>query len=110
MVNRYKEQIETKNAFVKKFALDVYAAFDESYTMWLSAVQSIAELDALMGLAKGSMNMGGRHISLDSSTRILTNSLQSLPVDLFYWIKRRVLLNLRNYDILVLYQGKYSSV
>ncbi|KAL7314276.1 DNA mismatch repair protein msh6 [Mucor circinelloides] len=58
LVNRYKEQIETKNAFVKKFALDVYAAFDESYTMWLSAVQSIAELDALMGLAKGSMNMG----------------------------------------------------
>lgn len=40
----------------------MYAAFDESYTMWLSAVQSIAELDALMGLAKGSMNMGGKLI------------------------------------------------
>lgn len=52
--------METKNAFVKKFALQVYAAFDESYAMWLSAVQSIAELDALMGLAKGSMNMGGK--------------------------------------------------
>lgn len=52
--------METKNAFVKKFALQVYAAFDESYDMWLSAVHSIAELDALMGLAKGSMNMGGK--------------------------------------------------
>lgn len=45
---------------MKKFSLQMYAAFDESYTMWLSAVQSIAELDALMGLAKGSMNMGGK--------------------------------------------------
>ncbi|KAK4509250.1 Histone deacetylase hda1 [Mucor velutinosus] len=58
LVTEYRELMETKNAFVKKFALEVYAAFDESYGMWLSAVQSIAELDALMGLAKGSMNMG----------------------------------------------------
>ncbi|KAL9544155.1 hypothetical protein MBANPS3_007766 [Mucor bainieri] len=58
MVTEYRELMETKNAFVKKFALQVYAAFDESYDMWLSAVQSIAELDALMGLAKGSINMG----------------------------------------------------
>ena len=60
LVTEYKELMETKNAFVKKFALQVYAAFDESYAMWLSAVQSIAEIDALMGLAKGSMNMGGK--------------------------------------------------
>jgi DNA mismatch repair protein MSH6 len=60
LVIEYKELLETKNAFVKKFSLQVYAAFDESYIMWLSAVQSIAELDALMGLAKGSMNMGGK--------------------------------------------------
>ncbi|OAD06817.1 hypothetical protein MUCCIDRAFT_33695 [Mucor lusitanicus CBS 277.49] len=58
LVTEYRELMETKNAFVKKFALQVYAAFDESYDMWLSAVHSIAELDALMGLAKGSMNMG----------------------------------------------------
>lgn len=59
MVVEYKELLETKNAFVKKFSLQVYAAFDESYSMWLAAVESIAQIDALMGLAKGSINMGG---------------------------------------------------
>ncbi|EPB93010.1 hypothetical protein HMPREF1544_00084 [Mucor circinelloides 1006PhL] len=74
LVNSYKEQLETKNAFVKKFVLEVYATFDESYTMWLSAVQSIAELDALMGLAKGSMNMGEpacRPVLLDQEKSIV---------------------------------------
>jgi DNA mismatch repair protein MSH6 len=60
LVTEYKELLEKKNAFVKKFSLQVYADFDESYPMWLAAVQSIAELDALMGLAKGSINMGGK--------------------------------------------------
>jgi DNA mismatch repair protein MSH6 len=60
MVTDYKELLETKNAFVKKFSLLVYSAFDESYSMWLTAVQSIAHIDALMGLAKGSINMGGK--------------------------------------------------
>ncbi|KAG1088840.1 hypothetical protein G6F42_020152 [Rhizopus arrhizus] len=74
LVNSYKEQLETKNAFVKKFVLEVYATFDESSTMWLSAVQSIAELDALMGLAKGSMNMGEpacRPVLLDQEKSIV---------------------------------------
>ncbi|GAN01573.1 DNA mismatch repair protein Msh6 [Mucor ambiguus] len=74
LVTQYKELMETKNAFVKKFALQVYAAFDESYDMWLSAVQSIAELDALMGLAKGSMNMGEpacRPILLDQEKSVV---------------------------------------
>lgn len=38
----------------------MYAAFDQSFSVWLSAVKTIAELDALMGLAKGSMNLGGK--------------------------------------------------
>ncbi|KAI8987059.1 muts domain V-domain-containing protein [Pilobolus umbonatus] len=58
LVTQLKELLETKNAFVKKFAKIVYAEFDESYSTWLLAVQYIAELDALMGLAKGSKNMG----------------------------------------------------
>lgn len=40
--------------------MEVYASFDESYPMWLNAVKNIAELDALMGLAKGSVQMGGK--------------------------------------------------
>jgi DNA mismatch repair protein MSH6 len=60
MVSDYKELLETKNAFVKKFASEVYSAFDKSYSMWLAVVQSIAQIDALMGLAKGSINMGGK--------------------------------------------------
>ncbi|GAA5799547.1 hypothetical protein HPULCUR_004963 [Helicostylum pulchrum] len=58
LVLEFKELKETKNAFVKKFATQVYTKFDDSYPLWLSAVQNIAELDALMGLAKGSIQMG----------------------------------------------------
>ncbi|KAG2229179.1 hypothetical protein INT48_001749, partial [Thamnidium elegans] len=58
LVSEFKELKETKNAFVKKFAMQVYSNFDNSYPLWLSAVQNIAELDALMGLAKGSIQMG----------------------------------------------------
>ncbi|CEI93954.1 Putative DNA mismatch repair protein msh6 [Rhizopus microsporus] len=58
LVTKYKELLETKNEFVKKFSQQVYAHFDEFYPMWLSAVSTVAQLDALMGLAKGSMNMG----------------------------------------------------
>ncbi|KAI7900009.1 muts domain V-domain-containing protein [Cokeromyces recurvatus] len=74
MVIEYKELLETKNAFVKKFVLQVYASFDESYDMWLNAVQSIAQLDALMGLAKGSLNMGEpacRPILLDQEKSVI---------------------------------------
>lgn len=59
-MTKYKELLETKNEFVKKFSQQVYAHFDEFYPMWLSAVSTVAQLDALMGLAKGSMNMGGK--------------------------------------------------
>ncbi|KAK4509036.1 uncharacterized protein ATC70_007385 [Mucor velutinosus] len=65
----YKELME--------LAVQVYAAFNELYDVWLSAVQSIAELDALPALPKGSMNIGGkvsRHllviISYMRSTRV----------------------------------------
>ncbi|KAI8073459.1 muts domain V-domain-containing protein [Gilbertella persicaria] len=58
LVTTYKELLETKNEFVKKFALQVYRTFDASYATWLSAVQIIAHLDGLLGLAKGSMQMG----------------------------------------------------
>lgn len=42
------------------FELQVYAAFNESYPIWLLAVQSIAKLDALMSLARASMKLGGK--------------------------------------------------
>ncbi|KAI9280014.1 muts domain V-domain-containing protein [Sporodiniella umbellata] len=58
LVVTYKEQLETKNEFVKNFSKEVYACFDKFYTTWLCVVNTIAELDALMGLAKGSVNMG----------------------------------------------------
>ncbi|EIE86449.1 hypothetical protein RO3G_11160 [Rhizopus delemar RA 99-880] len=58
LVSEYKELLETKNEFVKTFSKQVYQHFDQSYPIWLSVVNTIAQLDALMGLAKGSMNMG----------------------------------------------------
>ncbi|KAI8377990.1 muts domain V-domain-containing protein [Radiomyces spectabilis] len=58
MVTQYKELLETKNAFIKNFTSEVYADFDQHYVMWLNAVQHIAQVDALVGLAKGSMNLG----------------------------------------------------
>lgn len=59
LVTEFKELKETKNAFVKKFSLKLYEAFDKSFPLWLSAVKIISEIDALMGLAKGSMQLGG---------------------------------------------------
>lgn len=84
LVSEFKELKETKNAFVKKFALQVYANFDESYPMWLAAIQNIAELDALMGLAKGSIQMGGniQNTSI-SNLYILITLYQNLLADLY---------------------------
>lgn len=78
LVTEYKEMLETKNAYVKKFSLEVFANFDSSYPMWLAAVQSIAQLDALMGLAKGSINLGGM-----SRVKLLGKCAVYL-IDLFY--------------------------
>ncbi|KAG1456250.1 hypothetical protein G6F56_006874 [Rhizopus delemar] len=74
LVTTYKEQLETKNEFVKNFAKEVYAQFDKFYPAWLSVVNSIAQLDALMGLAKGSMNMGEpacRPVLLDQERSVI---------------------------------------
>lgn len=74
LVEQYKEMLETKNMFVKKFAVEVYQSFDSIYSTWLSAVQKIAEIDALMGLAKGSMSMGEpacRPVLLDQEKSVI---------------------------------------
>ncbi|ORX63094.1 hypothetical protein DM01DRAFT_208046 [Hesseltinella vesiculosa] len=58
MVPDYKEQLEIKSSFIKNFASQVYAEFDGYYRMWLAAVDSLAQLDALLGLARGSARIG----------------------------------------------------
>ncbi|KAG0167716.1 DNA mismatch repair protein msh6 [Apophysomyces sp. BC1034] len=74
MVTKYKELLETKNGFIKNFTGEVYADFDKEYEMWLMAVQYIAQLDAIMGLAKASANLGEpacRPQLLDQETSVL---------------------------------------
>lgn len=94
LVTEYKEMLETKNAYVKKFSLEVYSNFDSSYPMWLAAVQSIAQLDALMGLAKGSINLGGifNVVLLDKWTVVyyICFIQQSLRVDPHLWTRKEV--------------------
>ncbi|KAF7722208.1 DNA mismatch repair protein msh6 [Apophysomyces ossiformis] len=74
MVTQYKELLETKNAFIKNFTSEVYADFDKDYNMWLTAVQFIAQLDAILGLAKASASLGEpacRPELLDQETSVL---------------------------------------
>ncbi|KAI8143577.1 muts domain V-domain-containing protein [Fennellomyces sp. T-0311] len=58
MVQKYKELLETRNAFIKDFTSKVYGEFDQHYQDWLAATQHIAHLDSLMSLAKGSAKLG----------------------------------------------------
>ncbi|SAM02406.1 hypothetical protein [Absidia glauca] len=60
MIPRYKELLEIKNAYTKSFYAQVFGEFDDKYTMWQSAVLQLAHLDALLGLAQGSIRLGGR--------------------------------------------------
>lgn len=62
MIPRYKELLEIKNAYTKNFYAQVFGEFDDKYTMWQSAVLQLAHLDALLGLAQGSIRLGGRNI------------------------------------------------
>lgn len=65
MVGNYKEYLETKNSFVKNFATLVYEDFDRHYKTWLSVTQRIAEVDALLCLAKASATIGGIYAEKD---------------------------------------------
>lgn len=78
MVTEYKELLEHKNAMVKSFTSDVYNDFDKHYKMWLSAVQSVAKIDALMSLAKASASLGGMPLIYALKCSSLTYSFRTL--------------------------------
>ncbi|CAO3601033.1 unnamed protein product [Absidia cylindrospora] len=58
LIPKYKEQLEIKNAYTKEFTNVVYGKFDAHYKMWMTAVQQLAHLDALLGLSEGSTKIG----------------------------------------------------
>jgi DNA mismatch repair protein MSH6 len=58
LVRKLQEAQETHSQIVKEVAGRFYARFDEDYTMWLSAVKIVAQLDCLISLAEASGSLG----------------------------------------------------
>lgn len=58
LVVEYKKLLEKRNAIAQKFAIEVYAKFDDFYPVWSSGIRTIAEIDALLALAKASKKIG----------------------------------------------------
>jgi len=58
LVRALQEAQETHSQIVKEVTGRFYARFDEEYNNWLLAVQVIAQLDCLIGLAKASASLG----------------------------------------------------
>jgi DNA mismatch repair protein MSH6 len=58
LVRSLQEAQETHSQIVKEVAGRFYARFDKEYPSWLLAVQVIANLDCLIGLAKASASLG----------------------------------------------------
>ncbi|KAF1798341.1 hypothetical protein FB192DRAFT_1476382 [Mucor lusitanicus] len=74
-LNSLRSALMTRDVYVNK----LYAAFNESYPIWLLAVQSIAKLDALMSLARASMKLGGKPILLDQEKSVIEIKNLRLP-------------------------------
>lgn len=58
LVRQLQEAQETHSQIVKEVAGRFFARFDEDYAAWLAAVQTIAQLDCLISLAKASSALG----------------------------------------------------
>jgi DNA mismatch repair protein MSH6 len=58
LVRELQEAQETHGQVVKAVARRMYARFDEQYSIWLSAVKVIAQLDCLISLAAASSSLG----------------------------------------------------
>lgn len=58
LVRELQEAQETHGQIVKDVAGRFFARFDEEYSTWLAAVNVIAQLDCLIGLAKASSALG----------------------------------------------------
>ncbi|KAI5803813.1 muts domain V-domain-containing protein [Geopyxis carbonaria] len=58
LVRTLQESQETHNQIVKEVASRFYQRFDKEYSSWLSAVQIVAHLDCLVGLARASSDLG----------------------------------------------------
>jgi DNA mismatch repair protein MSH6 len=58
LVRSLDEARETHSQIVKQVAGRFYQRFDQDYSSWLLAVQIIANLDCLIGLAKASESLG----------------------------------------------------
>lgn len=58
LVRSLEEAQETRDQIAKEVTGRFYQRFDQDYTSWLLAVQTIANLDCLIGLAKASTSLG----------------------------------------------------
>jgi DNA mismatch repair protein MSH6 len=58
LVRQLQEAQETHSQIVKEVAARFFARFDDDYSTWLAAVQTTAQLDCLISLAKASSALG----------------------------------------------------
>ena len=58
LVRALQEAQETHGQITKEVAGRFYAKFDQDYSVWLSAIKIIAQLDCLISLAKASSSLG----------------------------------------------------
>jgi DNA mismatch repair protein MSH6 len=58
MIRQLKEAREMRSASIKEFKFRLFAEFDKDRSVWLRAVQVMAELDCLFSLAKSSNALG----------------------------------------------------
>ena len=74
LVRSLDEAKETHSQIVKEVSGRFYQRFDEDYSSWLLAVQLVANLDCLLGLAKASASLGDtscRPIFVDDERTVL---------------------------------------
>ncbi|KAI9312530.1 muts domain V-domain-containing protein [Dichotomocladium elegans] len=73
-IKSYLHLRETKAAFIRAFALEIYEQFDQYYKEWCRAVKLIAELDCLISLANASRDLGDvscRPIFIDQENSVI---------------------------------------
>ncbi len=58
LVRQLQEAQETHGQIVKEVAARFFARFDQDYSVWLAAVNIVAQLDCLISLAKASSALG----------------------------------------------------
>ncbi len=74
LIRELQEAQETHGQIVKATASRFFKRFDQNYSTWLAAVKTIAHLDCLISLARGSSSLGSpscRPVFLDQERSVL---------------------------------------